>query len=286
MVDVAVLEGLRARVSEVQARHVADGRAAAEAFWSSLGTGTDTGTDTGTGTGTGTAGSPGAGSKGHGAKHPAGRGRRPRLRQVAAAGARGGVWGHVPADEPLPFLPRETGSVDLSQLDLDGADADWFEANYPGPSEPPEFDEPVSVKLDALLGRPLVRHGADLLTHTVEHLSGLRAQHEVMLVTVLAELLDRGERPPGGLSVTDWLRWLDPTLTAGETTDYVTVAGAMTEPRWAELAARVTMQHLTVGKAARIIEFHRQLQRVADPDEVSTAVTDLLTRPLKRELEY
>ena len=32
MVDVAVLEGLRARVSEVQARHVADGRAAAEAF--------------------------------------------------------------------------------------------------------------------------------------------------------------------------------------------------------------------------------------------------------------
>ena len=46
------------------------------------------------------------------------------------------------------------------------------------------------------------------------------------------------------------------------------MAGAMTEPRWAELAARVTMQHLTVGKAARIIEFHRQVQRVADPDEL------------------
>ncbi|HKX66596.1 MAG TPA: DUF222 domain-containing protein, partial [Intrasporangium sp.] len=210
------------------------------------------------------------------------RSRGPRLREVAAAGPRGGLWAHVPADEPLPFLPREVESVDLSELDLDGADADWFEANYPGPSEPepgePGFGEPVAVKVDALLGRPLVRHGSELLAHAVGHLAGLRAQHEVMLVNVLAELQDRGETPPGGLSVTDWLRSLDPTLSAGQAKDYVTVARAVTRPRWAELAARVTMGHVTVAKAARIIEFEQRTERVADPGEVDTAVAELLDR--------
>ena len=140
MANVAVLEGLRARLSEVEARHEADGRAAAEAFWSTLGAGAD---DAG----------PSA------AEAP--RTRRPRLREVGRR-VPGGLWAHVPADQPLPFLPREVESVELSELDLDGADADWFEANYPGPAEP-EFAEPVEVKFDALLGRPLVRHGSDLL---------------------------------------------------------------------------------------------------------------------------
>ena len=255
MANVAVLEGLRARLCEVQARHEADGRAAAEAFWSTLGAGAD---DAG----------PGA--------TEAPRARRPRLREVAGR-AGGGLWAHVPADEPLPFLPREVGSVELSELDLDGADADWFEANYPGPTEP-EFAEPVAVKVDALLGRPLVRHGSDLLAHAVGHLSGLRAQQEVMLVNVLAELLDRGETPPGGLRVVDWLRSLDPSLTAGQAKDFVTVAGAVTRPRWAELAARVTMQHVTVAKAARIIEFEQRNERVTDPDDLATAVADLVDR--------
>ena len=115
--------------------------------------------------------------------------------------------GARPADQPLPFLPREVGSVELSELDLDGADADWFEANYPGPTEP-EFAEPVAVKVDALLGRPLVRHGSDLLAHAVGHLSGLRAQQEVMLVNVLAELLDAvRSRPAGCGSRTGSARW-------------------------------------------------------------------------------
>ena len=123
-----------------------------------------------------------------------------------------------------------------------------------------------------------MRHGSDLLAHAVGHLSGLRVQHEVMLVNVLAELLDRGEQPPGGLRVTDWLRSLDPALTAGQAKDYVTVAGALTRPRWAELAARVTMGHVTVAKAARIIEFEARTEQVADPGEVATAVADLVDR--------
>ena len=39
---MAVLEELRARLCEVEARHEADGRAAAEAFWSALGNPPDT----------------------------------------------------------------------------------------------------------------------------------------------------------------------------------------------------------------------------------------------------
>jgi hypothetical protein len=106
----------------------------------------------------------------------------------------------------------------------------------------------------------------------------LRAEQEVMLVNVLAELVERGEEPPGGLRVTDWLRSLDPTLTAGQAKDYLTVAEAVTAPRWAELAARVTMGQVTVAKAARIIEFQARTERVADPVEVATAVADLLDR--------
>ncbi len=271
--DTATLEQLRARLLEVESRHEADGRAAAEAFWSTLGAGADT---AGAGPDAAGKGPRSQGLRREGLRRE-GAARGPRLREVGGR-ASGGVWAHVSADGPLPFLPRQVEAVDLSELDLDGADADWFEANYPGPSEPSVFDEPVAVKVDALLGRPLVRHGSDLLAHAVGHLSGLRAQHEVMLVNVLAELQDRGEEPPGGLRVTDWLRSLDPNLTAGQARDYVTVARAMTEQRWAELAARVTMQHITVAKAARIIEFHRQVERVADPDEVTTAVTDLVNQ--------
>lgn len=183
-------------------------------------------------------------------------------------------------DEPLPFLPREVEHVDLHGLDLEGADAEWFEANFPGAGESgtgrPQFSEPVGVKIDAMLGSPLVRHASDLLAHTVEHVAALRAQHEVMLVNVLAELLDRGEQPPGGLRVTDWLRTLDPGLTGGQAKDLVTVARAVTEPRWRELGARVTMQHVTVGKAARIVEFAQRNEPVADPVEVASAVADLV----------
>lgn len=153
--DTATLERLRARLVEVESRHEAEPRAAAEAFWSSLGAGADT-----AGAGPDAAGEDPrwSGLRSEGPRRE-GAARRPRLREVGGR-PRGGLWAHVPADEPLPFHPREVESVDLSELDLDGADADWFEANYPGPTEPPVFDEPVEVKVDALLGRPLVRHGS------------------------------------------------------------------------------------------------------------------------------
>ena len=94
-----------------------------EAFWSSLGAGADAAAPAG-------AAPEGPRTEGGGRRGgSARRSRGPRLREVAAAGPRGGLWAHVPADEPLPFLPREVESVDLSELDLDGADADWFEAN-------------------------------------------------------------------------------------------------------------------------------------------------------------
>lgn len=268
MTNGVALADLRAQLAEVEARHQADSQGAAEAFWSSL---------------AGTAGGDPApavvAGDGRGEKQPVGRERRPQLRDAVRPRS-SGLWPDGSADEPLPFHPREVASVDLEDLDLEGADADWFEANFTGRAEPdgPRFGEPVEVKIDALLGKPLARHASDLLSHGLEHLAALRAQHEVMLVNVLAELVDRGEEPPGGLRVTDWLRTLDPGMTAGQAKDLLTVARAVTQPRWSELAARVTMQHVTVAKAARIIEFQERNERVAAPEDLTTAVQDLVTR--------
>jgi hypothetical protein len=178
---------------------------------------------------------------------------------------------------PLEVFPNEVqwgDPYDAASADFDPA---WLEAVSAGPSAP-KRSEPVAVTIDAVLGKPLVRHPSDELSYAVEHLASLRAQQDVMLVNVLAELLDRGEEPPGGLRPTDWLRSLDPGLTAGQAKDLVTVARATSAPRWRELSARVTMQHISVTKAARIVEFHERVERVADPEDVTTAVGDLVAQ--------
>jgi hypothetical protein len=273
--NAAVLEELRARVSEVESRHEADARSAAEGFWSSLSNGGHNPppglTANEPSDGARAAAGAGSGNRRTGCDE---RPRRPRLRDVSGP-PRSGLWAHISADEPLPFHPREVESVDLEDLDLDGADTDWFEANHPGPSQA-EFSDPVEVKVDAMLGKPLVRHPSDVLAYSVRHLATARAEHEVMLVNVLAELEARGEEPPGGLRATDWLRTLDPGLTAAQAKDFVTVARAVTQSRWSELGARVTMQHITVAKAARIIEFQERNERVADPEDMASAVQDLV----------
>ncbi|MDC5699086.1 HNH endonuclease [Intrasporangium calvum] len=287
MADAEMINELRARLGEVHARHEADSRAAADAFWASLSQAP-------------AHPSPTQQSPAHRARRrpgrtaPAGRSRGPRLREVGGH-RRSGLWAQVPAEGPLPFHPREVESVWLDELDLEGADAEWFEARFAHalkPTEPreptrsvepwerraSEFDEPVAVKVDAMLGRPLTRHGSDVLAHTVEHLADLRAQQDVMLVNVVAELQARGEEPPGGLRITDWLRSLNPGMTAGQAKDVVAVAQAITRPRWDELSARVTMQHVSIAKAARIIEFRERNEPVADPPELTVAVHELVTR--------
>lgn len=134
----------------------------------------------------------------------------------------------------------------------------------------------MGLQVDAIAGRPLDRHGEVEVLVAAEQVAALRGQHDVMLVNLVAELEARGVESPGGLSRLDWLRSLDPGLSAGQAKAFLTVARALTQPEWAELAARVTLQHVTVGKAAQIIDFHERTAPVADPGDLATAVADLI----------
>lgn len=270
--DEGLLEMLRRRLSEVESSHRADRHGAAEAFWASLGER-----------------APGS-SRDRGVRRPGGRGPAPArpakglsssrrapgpALPASAEGSRRGLWSHVAPREPIGIHPSEMHSGDAQAIGADGPDAGWLEAVCArGPLD--ESVEPVAVKLNAAVGRSLAPHPSGELARATEHIAGLRAQHDVMLLNVVAELEARGEESPGGLRRADWLRSLDPTLTAGQAKDFVTVARAVSEPQWRELGARLTMQHITVGKAARLIDLHRQIERVADPDELATAVKDLL----------
>lgn len=157
--------------------------------------------------------------------------------------------------------------------DCDRWDAPWLDEAAHSVTAAPD---PVAVKIDAATGRRLDRHPEFEVMTAAEQVATLRGQHDVMLVNLVAELEARGAESPGGLSRTDWLRSLDPGMTAGQAKAFVTVGRAITEARWAALGARVTLQHITVGKAAQIIDFHERIAPVADPNDVITAVDDLM----------
>lgn len=162
--------------------------------------------------------------------------------------------------------------VDEPDRELEGRDGLWLGTiAEPVPAQP----DPVAVKIDAATGRPLDRHSEHEVVTAAEHVAALRGQHDVMLLHLVAELEARGVEAPGGLSRTDWLRSLDPGMTAGEARAFVTVGRAIMDARWSQLGARVAVQHITVGKAAQIIDFHERTVSVADPDDVASAVEDL-----------
>jgi hypothetical protein len=183
----------------------------------------------------------------------------------------------APGDD-VGVIPREATWVDDEpdydrEPDCDRWDAPWLDEAAHSVTAAPD---PVAVKIDAATGRRLDRHPEFEVMTAAEQVATLRGQHDVMLVNLVAELEARGAESPGGLSRTDWLRSLDPGMTAGQARAFVTVGRAITEARWAALGARVTLQHITVGKAAQIIDFHERIAPVADPNDVITAVDDLM----------
>jgi hypothetical protein len=96
-----------------------------------------------------------------------------------------------------------------------------------------------------------------------------------MLVNLIGELEARGVAAPDGLTRIDWLRRHDPSLTPGAARAVVTVGAALTHPRWARLAVQVITQQVAVAHAAQIIDFHDRTHRLADPEDLDTALTDL-----------
>ncbi|MEO6997893.1 MAG: hypothetical protein ABI112_07405, partial [Terracoccus sp.] len=75
---------------------------------------------------------------------------------------------------------------------------------------------------------------ADLITSATQ-LGQVQQHREVALLRIVTEMDARGVSSPGGLSRLDWLRCIDPTLTASAAKAVTTCAAAFNQPRWAQL---------------------------------------------------
>lgn len=75
------------------------------------------------------------------------------------------------------------------------------------------------------------------LLESVTQLGRVERHKEVNLVRLMTQLEARGVPSPGGLARVDWLRSVDPTLTASAARAVVTCAAAFNEPR-REFASR------------------------------------------------
>ncbi|GGM88284.1 hypothetical protein GCM10009721_11630 [Terrabacter tumescens] len=138
-----------------------------------------------------------------------------------------------------------------------------------------QSDRVDAVALDALVGYALDRHASADLTAAAELIARQRRNHEVMLVTVVSELVARGVEAPDGLSRADWLRSHDASLTAGQAKSLVAVGTALADPRWSRLRLLVTTQQVAVANAAQIVDFDTRTSPVADVDDLRTAIDDL-----------
>ncbi len=125
---------------------------------------------------------------------------------------------------------------------------------------------------------PLSCCAEDDLIEAVDRLGALQQAKEAMLLRVVTELESRGVPSPGGLSRVDWLRSLDPTLTAAAARAIVVTAAALTATCWRGLGEDLAEEKVTVGKAAQVIELHARLAKVADPADLEQAVDRLLAR--------
>ncbi len=180
----------------------------------------------------------------------------------------------------------------------DAAEPASAEPVAPGPSG--EFPQPLTIHwanwstvtaayasgfafAAASLHRPQMepaRMSEPDLLESVIQLGRVEQHKEVNLVRLVTQLEARGVPSPGGLSRVDWLRSVDPTLTASAAKAVTTCGAAFNEPRWARLRDAVTGEasegdRVTVGKAAQVIDFHTRFKPVADPDDLDQAVTHL-----------
>lgn len=135
------------------------------------------------------------------------------------------------------------------------------------------------------------------LLDTVGVLARLSQARDLLLVRVVTELEARGVDSPGGLSRIDWLRSLDPSLTAATARSVVTVAGAAAAGQApspfddASAAARRALHQalvddvlagsVPVGNAAQIIDLGQRLDPVADPSELHHALEHLIGQAAK-----
>ncbi|MBW8732663.1 MAG: hypothetical protein JF622_17310, partial [Terrabacter sp.] len=252
--EPTMLELLRSRLTDLEARQRATGGAAEGGFWERF-----------------------AGRVASPQPEPDARPDRAgtRARRVApAARPEPGVAGpwagltHAEAGSLEQLDLRHPAWLDAAGYEQMVDDPAWVESTSARSGAWATVDEAIVAEAAAGLG--LTRHAEAELTAAAERVARQRRTHEVTLVTIVSELVSRGIEAPDGLSRTDWLRSLDPSLTAGQAKAFVTVGTALAEARWARLRLLVATQQVTVGNAAQIVEFDTRTTPVADSDDLTT----------------
>ena len=265
-----VLELLRSRLADLEARQRCGGGRSASDFWQRLTSGMPSGPSASD------APSATAGSSATAGRR-ASRRVAPEVRPVTTPG---GPWSGLSAQVLESLDPRELEPLTEAEWLAMVDDPDWVEATAARAAARPQdcsrVDARQAVEIDAVLGRDLTGHAEAVLTAAAERVAQQRRSHEATLVAIVAELVARGVEAPEAMSRTDWLRAHDPSLTAAQAKAFVTVGAALTDPSWSRLRMLVATQQVTVGNAAQIIDFHARTAPVADPDELDTAVGDLL----------
>ncbi len=217
--DPTMLELLRSRLTDLEARQRAAGGVAERGFWDRI---------------TQASATRSSSSSATSAPSVAGRGTRGRRSHDhdARIDAGGGPWATLPPGSLASLDPRALPWLDAAGYDEMVDDPTWIEATArrgeerarrearAGTQGAAEHHETIAC--DALVGFDLTPHAEADLTAAAERVAQQRRSQEVALVGIVSELVSRGVEAPDGLSRTDWLRRHDPSLTAGQAAAFVT----------------------------------------------------------------
>ena len=164
-------------------------------------------------------------------------------------------------------------------------------ASSPNAATPPErYVRPVlgavAVAIEALAGAQTPRLWALSEAEVEEAMEGLAQIHamtQAHLVAVLAEAKSRGLGCDQGWGPRDWARRHAPGMATRTVADLDTVAGAVAEPRLAELAEAVgrgavpgAIDLLELGRAAQVVRFHEQVRGMADARQLEEVTHEMV----------
>lgn len=172
--------------------------------------------------------------------------------------------------EPVP------GAVTLASVPVDPADA----AHVLGFSDLPGLAARLArmaAELRLLAhNAPVWAMGAAGLGDAIEQAQSVREMAHSLTAMLAAEIESRGLAGDVGLSRNDWVAGYAPGLEGGAAAAVTAVGSAMNEPRWRDLSALVRRGAVTVDKAAVIVRFHRDVERVADPLHLAAVVDSMV----------
>ena len=123
---------------------------------------------------------------------------------------------------------------------------------------------------------PVWAMGAAGLGDAIEQAQRVRARAHNQTAVLAAEGDSRGLADQVGLSRNDWVAGQAPGLAGGASTAVTAVGAAMNDPRWSQLSRLVRRGAVTVDKAAVIVRFHDDVQRVADPLHLAAVVDSMV----------